>query len=125
MFIANVRDFNPLKGEYNGKISKCCEFSSFEKEILSENFKSQKFPLEMSEKKMSITNYFSIILIVWSGAIRCGLCNFPSSYIISEDLMSEVESVFYGDRLSRDFDHLEAVLRLCKRRAAKETIPIH
>jgi hypothetical protein len=45
-------------------------------------------------------------------------------YIISEELMNEVESVFYGDRLSRDFDHLEAVLRLGKRRAAKETIYI-
>jgi exonuclease III len=31
-------------------------------------------------------------------------------YIISEELEQEVESVFYGDRLSRDFDHLEAKL---------------
>jgi len=45
-------------------------------------------------------------------------------YIISEGLMGEVESVFYGDRLSRDFDHLEAVLRLGKRRAVKETVYI-
>jgi exonuclease III len=45
-------------------------------------------------------------------------------YIISEELMGEVESVFYGDRLSRDFDHLEAVLRLGRRKAAKETIYI-
>ncbi len=45
-------------------------------------------------------------------------------FIISEELMCEVESVFYGDRLSRDFDHLEAVLRLGKRRAAKESVYI-
>ncbi len=51
MFIANVRDFNPLKGEYNGKISKCCEFSSFEKQILSENFKTVKnFPWKCQKK---------------------------------------------------------------------------
>jgi hypothetical protein len=45
-------------------------------------------------------------------------------YIISEELEQEVESVFYGDRLSRDFDHLEAVLRLGRRKKAKETIYI-
>jgi hypothetical protein len=45
-------------------------------------------------------------------------------YIISEGLFGEVESVFYGDRLSRDFDHLEAVLRLGKRRKAKEMVYI-
>ncbi len=45
-------------------------------------------------------------------------------YIVSENLKSEVESVFYGDRLSRDFDHLEVVLRLGKRRKAKETVYI-
>jgi exonuclease III len=45
-------------------------------------------------------------------------------YIISEELEQEVESVFYGDRLSRDFDHLEAVLKLGRRRKAKESIYI-
>ncbi len=45
-------------------------------------------------------------------------------YIISEGLFGEVESVFYGDRLSRDFDHLEAVLRIGKRKKAKEIIYI-
>ncbi len=45
-------------------------------------------------------------------------------YIISECLYGEVESVFYGDRLSKDFDHLEAVLRIGKRRKAKEMVYI-
>ncbi len=45
-------------------------------------------------------------------------------YIISESLFGEVDSVFYGDRLSRDFDHVEAVLRLGKRRKAKEMVYI-
>ncbi len=45
-------------------------------------------------------------------------------YIISEELEQEVESVFYGVRLSRDFDHLEAVLKLGRRRKAKESIYI-
>jgi hypothetical protein len=45
-------------------------------------------------------------------------------YIISERLFGEVELVFYGDRLSRDFDHLEAVLRIGKRRKAKEMVYI-
>ncbi len=33
-------------------------------------------------------------------------------------------SVYYGDRLSRDFDHVEAVLRIGKNRKAKESIYI-
>ncbi len=45
-------------------------------------------------------------------------------YIISENLFGEVESVFYGDRLSRDFDHVEAVLRLGRKRKAKEKVYI-
>jgi hypothetical protein len=35
-----------------------------------------------------------------------------------------VSSVYYGDRLSRDFDHVEAVLRIGKNRKAKESIYI-
>jgi exonuclease III len=45
-------------------------------------------------------------------------------YIISENLFGEVDSVFYGDRLSCDFDHVEAVLRLGRRRTAKERVYI-
>jgi hypothetical protein len=45
-------------------------------------------------------------------------------FIISESLYKDVSSVFYGDRLSRDFDHVEAVLRIGKNRKAKESIYI-
>jgi len=45
-------------------------------------------------------------------------------FIMSECLYSDVESVYYGERLSRDFDHVEAVLRLGKGRKGKETVHI-
>ncbi len=45
-------------------------------------------------------------------------------FIISESLYKDVLSVYYGDRLSRDFDHVEAVLRIGKNRKAKESIYI-
>ena len=45
-------------------------------------------------------------------------------FIISESLYGDVESVFYGDRLSKDFDHVEAVLRLGRRKRMKETVYI-
>jgi hypothetical protein len=43
-------------------------------------------------------------------------------FIMIECLYGEVVSVFYGERLSRDFDHIEAVMRLGKGRRMKETV---
>ncbi len=33
-------------------------------------------------------------------------------YLISSELFADVDSVFYGERITRDLDHLEAVLKL-------------
>jgi hypothetical protein len=45
-------------------------------------------------------------------------------YIISEGLLDEVESVFYGERLTRDFDHMEAILKVGRGRKCKEKVYI-
>jgi len=45
-------------------------------------------------------------------------------FIMSVCLYNDVESVYYGERLSRDFDHVEAVLRLGKCKKMKETVQI-
>ena len=45
-------------------------------------------------------------------------------FIISESLYEKVESVYYGEKLSREFDHVEAVLRIGRRSRGKETIHI-
>ncbi len=43
-------------------------------------------------------------------------------YIISRDLYKDVDSVYYGSRLSRDFDHMEAILKLGKSTRKKERV---
>jgi hypothetical protein len=45
-------------------------------------------------------------------------------FIISKSLYKDVSSVYYGERLSRDFDHVETVLRIGKNSKAKESIYI-
>jgi exonuclease III len=45
-------------------------------------------------------------------------------YLISNSLFNSVDSIFYGDRISRDMDHLEAVLRLGKSTRTKESLMI-
>jgi hypothetical protein len=45
-------------------------------------------------------------------------------FLISETIYGEVDSIFYGDRLSRDMDHLEVVLRLGKRPRTKSSLMI-
>jgi exonuclease III len=45
-------------------------------------------------------------------------------YIISEGLYKEIESVFYGERLTRDFDHMEAILNVGSGRKCKEKVYI-
>jgi hypothetical protein len=45
-------------------------------------------------------------------------------FITSESLYNDVSSVYYGERLSRDFVHVETVLRIGKSRKSKESIYI-
>ncbi len=45
-------------------------------------------------------------------------------FIMSESLYDGVRSVFYGNRLSRDFDHREAVLHIGKNKKQKEGVYI-
>jgi hypothetical protein len=45
-------------------------------------------------------------------------------FLISETIFNEVDSIFYGERISRDMDHLEVVLRLGKRPRTKGSLMI-
>ncbi len=45
-------------------------------------------------------------------------------YLISESLYGNVESVFYGERISRDMDHLENILLMGKRPRQKKSVMI-
>ena len=43
-------------------------------------------------------------------------------FIISKELYKEVDSIYYGERLSKDFDHMEAILKIGKSKRKKERI---
>ncbi len=45
-------------------------------------------------------------------------------FIISKELYKDVDSIYYGERLSRDFDHMEAILKIGKSKRKKERIYI-
>ncbi len=45
-------------------------------------------------------------------------------FLILETIFNEVDSIFYGERISRDMDHLEVVLRLGKRPRTKGSLMI-
>jgi len=45
-------------------------------------------------------------------------------FLMSNELFPEVESVFYGERITRDLDHLEAVIKLGKHPNIKKSILI-
>jgi hypothetical protein len=45
-------------------------------------------------------------------------------FLISSELFAEVDSVFYGERIARDLDHLEVVLKLGKQPNVKKSILI-
>ena len=45
-------------------------------------------------------------------------------YIVSNNVYESTESVFYGEKLNRSFDHKEVVLRIGKKRKSKESINI-
>ena len=45
-------------------------------------------------------------------------------YLISSNMFNDIDSVFYGERITRDLDHLEAVIRLGKQPNVKRSILI-